>query len=1045
MDWTILGISPTDDKKAITAAYRAKLRATNPEDKPEEFKALRAAYEEALQIADQPAPEVDDSPVGRWKARVEALYHDYPARINAARWEDLLQDDVCAGLDTRPQAEEVLLSFLVEHYFLPRNVWQTLDAAFGWVERAEELCENWPRDFVEQCIVNGVRLDQALTFEDFEPGMDAAVCDSYRKLYFECVRTVPEDRGPILDRMESMTETHPFGRGLRFHWLLIQGREEEALDGFRTLMERYPHLDSTKTDYAMTCISMKRYGEAEQVLKLVLEHCPENQYARQALADALAGQGELAKAKELLYEVMHVSGDDPVAMDQIREQLRLWNTDLIARYETLLQEDPADSAAAIELAWCYLQNEQPDRAMEVADSIDRDAADPFDYHNLYGKLYHSMQMYAESAAHMEKVVDILRTLVPDGTEMTDKRIRRLPEMLQVFGSCLMQTGEDDRAKAVFAEAMAIAPDDINALTMMGNMHYSAGEYEDAIAVLARLAEVSPGSWFAHLMQAMCFYRLRRDREAFEELNRAQVLRGNDLSIYLLQMQILLRNGAYDDVRDTLEYLKEAGAPEDLSLEFVRAQLLELAEGDSEGALNRYQAIAREVEAGENLLDGAALYYRMAYLMSQKMDVNQASERDILMTVVDKGLDQEPHDEDCLNLKSWLLLRSGKLDEAIELYRNLNTPNALRSLADLYYEDLDRYAQEALDAYEELMEVRRTPELCFYASTCAYHLGDRQNAERYARMALDMDEADMDAWRALAFLEESQGNNEKALEYVGRSARCMWEAGLFYEWLLRHQLKVLCRMGRHGDALALIDDAMSRADYPGGFQAKIEICTQFGLWDRADAVLREWAATHKNDPEQGKATGWVHLLRGKVLKATFAYGKVKRYMDDEEQRDLRIRLAEMEGNYKRVAELWSERLNSSGDLTHILTNLALAVFWNGDGDVARTIAAQGLEVVDEMLTRFQVDEPLYRTRRSALLAILGREAEARADLQRGRECPLCKTCTYHRCKDADIYEAYIEEIAGNREKAKELFLLGQKNWPDELDFRTGEIRLKKKKG
>ena len=38
MDWTILGIAPTDDKKAITAAYRAKLRTTNPEDKPEEFR-----------------------------------------------------------------------------------------------------------------------------------------------------------------------------------------------------------------------------------------------------------------------------------------------------------------------------------------------------------------------------------------------------------------------------------------------------------------------------------------------------------------------------------------------------------------------------------------------------------------------------------------------------------------------------------------------------------------------------------------------------------------------------------------------------------------------------------------------------------------------------------------------------------------------------------------------------------------------------------------------------------------------------------------------
>ena len=56
--WQVLGLSgPTADKKAIKRAYAQQVKLYHPEDHPEEFQALQAAYQEALKRANEIAAQ----------------------------------------------------------------------------------------------------------------------------------------------------------------------------------------------------------------------------------------------------------------------------------------------------------------------------------------------------------------------------------------------------------------------------------------------------------------------------------------------------------------------------------------------------------------------------------------------------------------------------------------------------------------------------------------------------------------------------------------------------------------------------------------------------------------------------------------------------------------------------------------------------------------------------------------------------------------------------------------------------------------------------
>ena len=385
----ILGIEETKDEKAIKNAYREKLTVTNPEDNPEGFKRLRAAYDEACRFAaeedaGETEEEKDTTPSGLWVEKAAAVYGRIDTRMNPEEWKALFEEDIFLSLEEEENCCNKLLRFLMDHYRLPSEVWKLLDEKMKLVDNASGLREHFPADFINY-VVSKCERGEDVEFHQFEGAPDAEY-DLFLQYYDRCWQSLQEENleqaAEYIRNADDLHIYHPVMEICRANLLKRQDKKEEAIRVLEQLRERFPKDSMVGYNTAEMLWHHDDKAKAAAIYESMKAENDKHYMSKVRLTEWYYMCGKYKEAKECAEEILSMGADD-----DFMELLGKVNHELEKDMEEKFASD--DWRTGLDLCWCYLQDGRASRGIRVALELDKLVPDDkrAEYNGLMTKLY----------------------------------------------------------------------------------------------------------------------------------------------------------------------------------------------------------------------------------------------------------------------------------------------------------------------------------------------------------------------------------------------------------------------------------------------------------------------------------------------------------------------------------------------------------------------------------------------------------------------------------------------------------------------------------
>ena len=315
-------------------------------------------------------------------------------------------------------------------------------------------------------------------------------------------------------------------------------------------------------------------------------------------------------------------------------------------FQRLVREFPKESPLAVRLARCQIATGRLRGAMDTLNGVIRRHPG---FEDAYAEL---AQLYRDRLDDADRAGVVIDEMVAANPKSARAYVRR--------GEYWKRAAMPERAKADFARALELAPDDLDALLGAAEVALDETDFAAARQFLARAEKRAPADRDVRRMRLKEKMVSGKTDEALAILREMGGGESEDPSDLLTLIDLLLQEGDLDGVREALRRMRKADFREEI-VQFVEARL-RAAEGKWREAADILERIRAKVTGWPEFSTHVELALAACYVELKLPDraaevFRKLLEKDRKLLAGRVGL-------------ASLLLRSGKVEAGLDQYRRL---------------------------------------------------------------------------------------------------------------------------------------------------------------------------------------------------------------------------------------------------------------------------------------------------------------------------------------------------------------------------------------